>query len=110
MDRILQTHRFGPHRVDVVEQADDEETTYLVLVDDIIVTETPLPALPRFDDVVRIYAHSQAQAFDATPLEAAEAIGVAVLMNGSPATVYGARAFNASREFHEQRAELDGAA
>jgi hypothetical protein len=58
----LQTHRFGPHRVDVVEQAGDEETAYLVLVDDIVVTETPLPALPRLEDVVRIYAQSQGQA------------------------------------------------
>ena len=59
MDRVLQTHRFGPHRVDVLEQAGNEETTYLVLVDDIVVTETPLPAFPRFDDVVRIYARWQ---------------------------------------------------
>ena len=32
-----------------------------------------------------------------------EAFGVAFLMNGGPATVYGARAFAAFREFYEQR-------
>nr|WP_243841566.1 carboxymuconolactone decarboxylase family protein [Mycobacterium sp. DL592] len=31
--------------------------------------------------------------------EAAEAIGVAILMHGGPATVYGARAFEALSEF-----------
>lgn len=34
----------------------------------------------------------------ATEAEVAEAIGVAVLMNGGPATVYGPRAFSAFRE------------
>ena len=34
---------------------------------------------------------------------AAEAIGVTFLMNGGPATVYGARAFAAFREFYDQR-------
>lgn len=32
--------------------------------------------------------------------EAAEAIGVAILMNGGPATIYGPRAFAAFSEFH----------
>jgi alkylhydroperoxidase/carboxymuconolactone decarboxylase family protein YurZ len=40
----------------------------------------------------------------ATPAEAAEAIGVTFLMNGGPATVYGARAFAAFREFYAERA------
>ena len=62
MERILETHDFGPHRVEVLERADDEETTYLVLVDDVIITDPPLPARPRFDDVVRIYATSQGKA------------------------------------------------
>ena len=56
MERILQTHRFGPHRVDVVEDFDDESTTYLFLVDDVIATDPPLEALPPFEEVVRIYA------------------------------------------------------
>jgi len=37
---------------------------------------------------------------------AAEAIGVTFLMNGGPATVYGARAFAAFQEFHAERAAL----
>ena len=39
----------------------------------------------------------------ASPEEAAEAIGVTFLMNGGPATVYGARAFAAFQEFYGQR-------
>lgn len=38
----------------------------------------------------------------ATEEEAAEALGVAIAMNGGPGTVYGARAFAAFREFLEQ--------
>ena len=39
MERILETHDFGPHRVDILERADDEGTSYVVLVDDVIVTD-----------------------------------------------------------------------
>ena len=35
----------------------------------------------------------------ATRQEAAEAIGVAIMMHGGPATIYGARAFDAISEF-----------
>ena len=43
------------------------------------------------------------------PAEAAEAIGVTFLMNGGPATVYGARAFAAFQEFYaEHAAQQDG--
>ena len=35
----------------------------------------------------------------ATTQEAAEAIGVSILMHGGPATIYGARAFSAFNEF-----------
>ena len=38
----------------------------------------------------------------ATPAEAAEALGVTFLMNGGPATVYGARAFAAFGEFYSE--------
>jgi AhpD family alkylhydroperoxidase len=52
-----------------------------------------------------IAAHAHAAVWHgATPQEAAEAIGVTFLMNGGPATVYGARAFAAFREFYDQRA------
>ena len=59
MDRIVRSHRFGPHQVDVVEMVDDDETAYLVLVDGVVVTGTPLPAPPGFEAVVRIYAWSR---------------------------------------------------
>ncbi|EID75802.1 MULTISPECIES: carboxymuconolactone decarboxylase family protein [Rhodococcus] len=48
-----------------------------------------------------IAAHARGAAeHGSTPQEAAEAIGVAILMNGGPATVYGPRAFAAFNEFH----------
>ncbi|MQA79670.1 MAG: carboxymuconolactone decarboxylase family protein [Streptosporangiales bacterium] len=54
------------------------------------------------DGCIAAHAHAAVQA-GATPLEAAEAIGVTFLMNGGPATVYGARAYAAVREFCEER-------
>ena len=62
MERILETHRFGPHRVDVLERADDEGTSYVVAVDGAVITDPPLEVPPRLEDVVRIYARSQGQA------------------------------------------------
>ena len=60
MDRILQTHRFGPHRVDLLERADDDgATAYCVLVDDVVVTDPPLESIPAPEDIGRIYARSQ---------------------------------------------------
>jgi AhpD family alkylhydroperoxidase len=58
-----------------------------------------------------IAAHAHAAVLrGATPPEAAEAIGVTFLMNGGPATVYGARAFDAFSEFYEQHTGQDAAA
>ncbi len=37
----------------------------------------------------------------ATPEEAAEAVGVCILMSGGPATIYGPRAYSAFMEFYE---------
>lgn len=55
-----------------------------------------------------IAAHSHAAVLKgATPQEAAEAIGVTFLMNGGPATVYGARAYEAFQEFHARHGEPD---
>ena len=54
------------------------------------------------DGCIAAHAHAAVQ-HGATPQEAAEAIGVTFLMNGGPATVYGARAFAAFREFYDQR-------
>lgn len=48
-----------------------------------------------------IASHARGAAMHGATLEeAAEAIGVAVLMNGGPATVYGPRAFSSFAEFH----------
>ena len=60
------------------------------------------------DGCIAAHAHA-AVLHGATPAEAAEAIGVTFLMNGGPATVYGARAFAAFREFYAERAaQQDG--
>jgi AhpD family alkylhydroperoxidase len=56
------------------------------------------------DGCIAAHAHAAVQ-HGATPAEAAEAIGVAFLMNGGPATVYGPRAFTAFQEFYAERAE-----
>jgi len=57
------------------------------------------------DGCIAAHAHAAVR-HGATPAESAEAIGVTFLMNGGPATVYGARAYEAFREFY---AEHDGA-
>lgn len=46
----------------------------------------------------------------ATPEEVAEALGVTLLMNGGPGTVYAPRAFDAFMEFHADRLERARAA
>jgi AhpD family alkylhydroperoxidase len=63
----------------------------------------------KCDGCIAAHAHAAVR-LGATPPEAAEAIGVTFLMNGGPATVYGARAFDAFREFYEQRAGYGAAA
>lgn len=60
------------------------------------------------DGCIAAHAHA-AVMHGAAPAEAAEAIGVTFLMNGGPATVYGARAFDAFNEFYaEQAAQRNG--
>jgi AhpD family alkylhydroperoxidase len=54
--------------------------------------------IERCDGCIASHAEAAARA-GATPQEAAEAIGVAILMGGGPATIYGPRAFDAFREF-----------
>ncbi len=50
-----------------------------------------------------IASHARGAAFKGASLEeAAEAIGVSILMSGGPATVYGPRAYAAFAEFHEK--------
>lgn len=54
----------------------------------------------RCDGCIAAHGRGAARA-GATREEAAEAIGVALLLNGGPATVYGPRAFDAFCEFAE---------
>jgi AhpD family alkylhydroperoxidase len=51
------------------------------------------------DGCIAAHAHAAVR-HGATPPEAAEAIGVTFLMNGGPATIYGARAYAAFTEFY----------
>jgi AhpD family alkylhydroperoxidase len=55
------------------------------------------------DGCIAAHAHAAVE-HGASPAEAAEAIGVTILMNGGPGTVYGPRAFAAFGEFYAQRA------
>jgi hypothetical protein len=60
MERILQSHQFGPHRVDIVDSLDDDGQEYVVLViDGAVVTDPPLTAVPDMDEVMSIYADWQ---------------------------------------------------
>lgn len=54
----------------------------------------------RCDGCIASHAEGAARA-GATRQEAAEAIGVSMLMNGGPATIYGPRAYDAFCEFTE---------
>lgn len=56
----------------------------------------------RCDGCIAAHARGSVRA-GASEAEIAEAIGVAVLMNGGPATVYGPRAFAAAQEFLADR-------
>lgn len=53
------------------------------------------------DGCIASHARAAAKA-GASKQQAAEAIGVAIFMNGGPATVYGARAFEAFCEFADE--------
>jgi hypothetical protein len=57
--RVLETYRFGPHTVAVLEAVDDETSSYSIVVDGRPVDGDPLPEPPTFEEVVRIYARSQ---------------------------------------------------
>ncbi|MGH6656687.1 MAG: carboxymuconolactone decarboxylase family protein [Actinocrinis sp.] len=52
------------------------------------------------DGCIAAHAHAAVR-HGVTLQEAAEAIGVAIMMNGGPGTVYGPRAYAAVREFHD---------
>ena len=55
------------------------------------------------DGCIAAHAHAAVR-HGATLEEAAETIGVTILMNGGPATIYGPRAYAAFSEFHSELA------
>jgi AhpD family alkylhydroperoxidase len=57
-----------------------------------------ISVVKQCDGCIANHARSAAR-LGATPDEVAEALGVALLMDGGPATVYGPRAFAAYKEF-----------
>ncbi|MGZ4739470.1 MAG: carboxymuconolactone decarboxylase family protein [Ilumatobacteraceae bacterium] len=57
-----------------------------------------IAVVQRCDGCIASHSEGAARA-GAKPQEAAEAIGVAMLMNGGPATIYGPRAYAAFCEF-----------
>ncbi len=57
-----------------------------------------ISVIERCDGCIASHAEGAIRA-GATPEQAAEAIGVAILMGGGPATIYGPRAFAAVNEF-----------
>ena len=56
MERVLETHRFGPHTVVVCEYVEDDGSSWTVLVDGELAVDLPLSLPPSEEDVVRIYA------------------------------------------------------
>lgn len=60
----------------------------------------------RCDGCIASHARGAARR-GATSDEVAEALGVAILMNGGPATVYGPRALSAFREFADEEPHVD---
>ncbi|MCA1780905.1 MAG: hypothetical protein LC679_01675 [Intrasporangiaceae bacterium] len=52
---IIQRHQFGPHEIVVVEEADDDDTSYSVIVDGRAAADQPLGAPPSFEQIVWLY-------------------------------------------------------
>ncbi len=61
------------------------------------------------DGCIAAHAHAAVR-HGANPQEAAEAIGVAILMTGGPATIYGPRGYAAFQEFHAAAHPADSGA
>jgi AhpD family alkylhydroperoxidase len=84
------------HKVAMAEGSLDKKTKELIAL--------AIGISSRCDGCIANHARGAALA-DATEAEVAETIGVAILMAGGPATVYGPRAFAAFREFEKKSAE-----
>lgn len=78
------------HRAAFSDGALDRKTKELIAL--------AIAVIERCDGCISSHAEGAARA-GASRQEAAEAIGVAFLMNGGPATIYGPRAFQAFCEF-----------
>lgn len=81
------------HRAAFAAGALDTKTKELIAV--------AIAVVDGCDGCIASHARAAAKA-GASLQEAAEAIGVTFLMNGGPATIYGPRAYDAFREFHEK--------
>lgn len=81
------------HQAAFAEGALDKKTKELVAL--------AIGVIQRCDGCIASHAEGAARE-GASRQEAADAIGVAMLMNGGPATIYGPRAFAAFREFTDQ--------
>jgi len=64
-------------------------------------TALAIAVVKHCDGCIAHHARAAAR-LGATPAEVAEALGVALLMDGGPATVYGPRAWAAYQEFAER--------
>lgn len=80
------------HRAALADGALDTRTKELIAL--------AIGVSSRCDGCIASHARGAVRA-GATKQEAAEAIGVAFLMNGGPATVYGPRAYAAFCEYHD---------
>jgi AhpD family alkylhydroperoxidase len=82
------------HRAALAPGALDSKTKELIAL--------AIAASKQCDGCIAAHAHGAAEQ-GATEQEVAEALGVAVMLNGGPATVYGPRAFAAFREFRTNK-------
>lgn len=61
MERILQSLRVGPHRVDALEIADEQGGGYVMVLVDGAVAGEPLDAPPTREELLALYARWQAR-------------------------------------------------
>ncbi len=89
------------HDAALVDGALDTKTKELIALAIAVSTEC--------DGCIAAHAHAAVRS-GASLEEAAEAIGVSILMTGGPATIYGPRAFAAFSEFHAERSAASAGA
>lgn len=89
----------GLHRATMAPGALDATTKELIAL--------AVAVTKQCDGCIAAHARGAARR-GATPDQVAEAIGVAILLNGGPGTVYGPRAFDAYSEFAAQGGAVTG--